>query len=203
LKTFLGLNSAARAYLHKEAFGGHFADRPGGVRAYIGLDKMLRSNERLIFCGDYLKIDEELEIFSAVSGNLHSPSGNADLLRYESGKYEADDFRHEQNLIISENGRYCLITGCAHRGIINIIDRFREIKGRSPDYVVGGFHMYNKSRGESEAPEIVKEIGGLLAGYDNVSYHTCHCTGTEAYNALKNVMGGRISHISTGNKIIF
>ena len=58
-----------------------------------------------------------------------------------------DTFAHEQNLIIEEDGKTLLVTGCAHNGIINILEHFQEIKGRMPDYVIGGFHLSSRSCG--------------------------------------------------------
>ena len=35
LKTFLGINNHANIYLHQNAFELHYANRPGGVKAYV------------------------------------------------------------------------------------------------------------------------------------------------------------------------
>ncbi len=200
IRAFLRINSKADIYIHEKAFGGHYAERAEGGKAYIGLDPELAASERLIFCGDGLSIDDELELFTAPGGAMRLPSGNAGLLSFKNGVFEPDDFGHEQSLIVCLGEKYCLLAGCSHRGILNILARFRELKGRYPDCVVAGFHMYSKSAGESEAAETVDETGRLLSELsEETRYYTCHCTGTEAYRRLKAVMGGRISYISTGD----
>ena len=44
----------------------------------------------------------------------------------------ADTFDHEQNLIIEEEGKSLLITGCAHNGIINILEHFILLRDADP-----------------------------------------------------------------------
>jgi 7,8-dihydropterin-6-yl-methyl-4-(beta-D-ribofuranosyl)aminobenzene 5'-phosphate synthase len=201
LKTFLGINNRAKVYLHQRAFEKHYANRPGGVKAYIGLDESLLPNERFVFCDGRFKLDNELELFSGVKAERLVPSGNTDLFMKIGDALIQDDFAHEQNLIISENGKTLLIAGCAHNGIINIIDKFKTERGCPPDFVIGGFHLYNHGTKENEAPEIVNEIGGSLLETHS-KFYTCHCTGIESYNRLKAVMGDNIGYISTGYQFI-
>lgn len=200
LKTFLGINRQAKIYLHKKAFGKHYSNRPGGIKAYIGLDESLLPNDRFVFCDENCTIDEELEIFSGVSAKKLVPSGNKDLFIKTDESYVYDDFTHEQNLIINENGKKLLIAGCAHNGIVNIIDKFKAEKGCLPDYVIGGFHLHNRSTKQSEASLIVEELGKILLK-TNAQFYTCHCTGIESYNHLKTLMGENINYISAGDQL--
>jgi len=200
LKTFLDINKKAKVYLHQKAFEPHYSNRPGGIKAYIGLDESLLPNERFVFCGDRFVIDNELELFSGVKSKRLVPSGNTDLFVKDGDAFAQDDFAHEQNLIISENGKILLVAGCAHNGIINIIDQFNAEKGCLPDYVIGGFHLHNPGTKQNEAPNVVDEIGNFLLETHS-QYYTCHCTGIESYNRLKTVMGKNIDYISTGKQL--
>ncbi|MPL97777.1 hypothetical protein SDC9_43972 [bioreactor metagenome] len=200
LKTFLNINDKAKVYLHQNAFQPCFAFRPNGSKAYIGLDKALMDNERLIFCGQSFIIDEGLELFSNVKGDKRAPSGNSDLFKLVGENFLPDDFTHEQNLVISEGGKKLLIAGCAHNGILNILDRFYADKGCMPDYVIGGFHLFNPLTKESEDPAVIAEIGQYLLD-TKAKYYTCHCTGMEAYQRLKAIMGDKIDYLSGGNEL--
>lgn len=200
LRSFLDLNSDARIYLHEKAFDKHYGNRPNGVVEDIGLDTALLPNPRFVFTRDRLAIDDELEVFSEVQPEKLNPSGNKDLYMAEGGKTINDDFSHEQNLIITENGKAVLIAGCAHKGIVNIIDRFYMITGRMPDCVIGGFHLYNPSFKRSEDPSVTNAIGEYLISTGALCY-TCHCTGVESYELLKQTMGDYIRYLSTGDKI--
>lgn len=93
-----------------------------------------------------------------------------------------------------------MIAGCAHKGIINIVDCFKKLKGVFPDYVIGGFRLHSRGTNQNEAPSIVDEIGAVLKETGS-KYFTCHCTGIDSYNRLKTVMGESIEYISTGDTI--
>lgn len=200
LKTFLDKNSRAKVYVREQAFEPHYADRPDGNKAYIGLDTTLLPNERFVFCGQHQKIDEELELFSAVREVMPAPSGNAELYRKAGEDFLPDDFSHEHNLVIWQNGRALLIAGCAHRGILNILRQFESDHGRFPDIVVGGFHLHSRGSGKSEAPEAVDALARELL-QTGARYYTCHCTGREAYLRLKAVMGNQIGYLSAGSRL--
>lgn len=201
LKTFLDINSKAKVYLNKKAFGKYYSNKPNEEKKYIGLDDALLNNDRFIFVGDRLVIDEEIELFSNVKGKRLSPSGNQDLFMKIDEALVHDDFIHEQNLIINENGKMLLVAGCAHNGIVNILEHLRTEKGCMPDYVIGGFHLYNRSTNQNESPTVVSEIGEYLLN-TNAKYYTCHCTGLESYKWLKTVMGANIDYLSTGSQLI-
>lgn len=200
LKKFLNINSKAKIYLQQEAFERHYASKKSGEKVSIGLDEGLLPNERFIFTGNNHVIDEELELFSNVKGHSINPSGNKDLLMVSGNSLVLDDFAHEQNLIIKENGKSLLIAGCAHNGIVNILEHFYNIKKNHPNYIVGGFHLYNRTADENEKPELVKSIGEYLKNTSS-TYYTCHCTGKESYKALKNIMGEQIQYLASGSQL--
>lgn len=200
LKTFLNKNSRAKVYVHKRAFEPHYANRAGGIKADIGLDTGLLPSERFVFCGARYVLDEDLELFAKVREETPVPSGNTDLFRKEGDSFLPDDFAHEQNLVIRQNGRVILIAGCAHRGIVNIVRQFQADNGGFPDIVIGGFHLHSRGSGKSETPEAVDAVARELV-QTGAQYYTCHCTGQEAYRRLKAVMGDQIGYLSTGSRL--
>lgn len=200
LRTFLSLNTRAPVYANIKAFGDYYANRTDAPKQYIGLDKTLPFPERIVFTGGYLTVEDGLEIFSTVTGQTLQPAGNNDLFEKTGETFLHDCFSHEQNLIITENGKTVLIAGCAHKGIINIAESFHDLKGYYPDYVIGGFHLYNKASGNSEDEDTVSAIGRYLL-LTGSQYFTCHCTGMAAYTSLKTVMADKINYLSTGNQI--
>ena len=201
LEAFLKLNSRAKIYVQKKAFDKHYSRKPDGETPYIGLDRRLLPNDRFIFTGDYLQIDEELELFSNIKGvKLISP-GNQKLLMESGTSLVPDDFAHEQNLVITEAGKKLLMAGCAHKGIVNIIDHLQDMQNGSLSHVIGGFHLYNPSGNKFEDPGLVTKIGNYLKNTD-LKYYTCHCTGIEPYNKLKEIMGEKIQYLAVGSTLI-
>ena len=83
-------------------------------------------------------------MFSRVTGRRLWPLGNRELMLKKGDAFEQDTFRHEQYLVLEEKGKRILISGCAHNGILNILDRYRELYGSDPDAVISGFHMSRK-----------------------------------------------------------
>ncbi|MDF2568393.1 MAG: metallo-beta-lactamase family protein [Oscillospiraceae bacterium] len=142
LSSFLKINQKSAVYIHERAFGEYYSKRPAGP-TYIGLDKDLQDNERIVFTKDYLQIDDELSLFSGIQNKELPSHSNKALLMKKKDDFIEDTFVHEQNLIISENGKTVLIAGCAHNGIVNIAERFFEITGQYADVVIGGFHLFN------------------------------------------------------------
>lgn len=200
LKTFLSINSKAKVYCHQRAFEKYYSNRPNGVKEYIGLDETILNHERFVFCEDYLAIDEELELFSGVKGEKLTPPGNANLFLKVGDNYLQDDFSHEQNLIISENGKTLLIVGCAHKGIVNIVEHFWSQRGCMPDFIIGGLHLNYHGNDECDDSNLVNEIGEYLLN-TNTKCYTCHYTGAQAYSRLKTIMGEKIEYLSTGNQL--
>ena len=112
-----------------------------------------------------------------------------------------DSFAHEQCLVISSEGKRLLLSGCAHNGILNILDRFREIYGTVPDAVVSGFHMMKASEYTPEEIENIEETAKELAGYKTMFY-TGHCTGQSAFEIMKPLMPENLRPIHAGDQIV-
>ena len=199
LRTFLQINTHAKIYIRRQALEPHFSKRPEGIR-YIGLDQTLQPNNRFVYCGDQLVIDEGIEVFSRVMSKRLFPPCNATLLMKRGRDLIPDDFAHEQNLIIRENGKSMLLAGCAHKGIVNIVGECKDRIGQFPDSVIGGFHLSGSRENPSETREVVDATGEYLASTPS-QYFTCHCTGMENFERLKGSLGKRIQYLSTGDSI--
>jgi len=194
LNAFLKENEKAPVYIHSKAFEGHYSAEDGKI-IDVGIDKAQTDPGRMIPTGDFLQIDDDLLLFTKVTGNEFCPSCNSSLLAGHPEELIPDSFEHEQNLVITENGKTVLITGCAHRGIVNILKSCKNLMQKTPDYVIGGFHL--SVDGKAEDPSVLREIGGVLKNI-SATYYTGHCTGTDAYLQLKAVMGDRIRYLSPG-----
>ncbi|MBR6100998.1 MAG: MBL fold metallo-hydrolase [Ruminococcus sp.] len=190
------INSKAHIIMQRRAAEPHY----NGER-YIGIDKDILDlpNVRLID-GD-LRLDDELFLFSGITGRRCYPQGNCKLSRIENGGKVPDDFRHEQCLVITQNGKRLLLSGCAHNGILNILDRYREVFGSEPDYVLSGFHMMKKD-GEHTVEEksVILETARELVQLNTVFY-SGHCTGIPAFDLMKTVMGDKLRALHSGETV--
>ena len=181
---FFQENGTAPVYLQKSALEGYY----NAQNDYIGLDDILRRSPRLRFVGDAEQIGEGLTLISGKDLPEKQPVDSAGLTVLRDGAYVPDSFLHEQYLLIEEKGRRVLISGCSHRGILNIADHFR------PDVLIGGFHFF---RQQPDSPMVIGAARKLME-YPTV-YYTGHCTGWEQFAAMKKIMADRLHYLSTGS----
>lgn len=111
-----------------------------------------------------------------------------------------DDFSHEQSLIVEEGDICLLVAGCAHTGILNIMEQAQQVAGRPMTHVVSGFHLCQPSRGIHEPEETVCAIADELRRTP-ARYFTCHCTGMPSYEILRRELGAQVSYLSGGMQI--
>ena len=111
-----------------------------------------------------------------------------------------DDFSHEQCLVISEGSKKVLLSGCAHHGILNILDRYHALYGGYPDAAISGFHMMKKHGYSDEDITMIIDTALALRKLDTVFY-TGHCTGVEPFNAMKKLMGDQLHYVHCGDEI--
>ena len=183
MEVFLRRNSHAKVYLSPYAFEPHY-NKKG---SYIGLNPALREHPQLVFSGD-CQLGEGLSLHSCrVLPNLWTvdPCG---LTVEENGVLHPEDFRHEQYLLLEEQGRRILISGCSHKGVVNLVHHFR------PDVLIGGLHLMDIPAGSPE----IDEIARILMQYPT-AYYTGHCTGEKQYDQLKKLMGDQLQSFSTGS----
>lgn len=199
LKTFLHENNTADVFLHRQAFERHYALRQNDKLEAIGLDEDLKQNRQIVLVADRFLISEGIQLFSNIVQKEPRPTANRGLFTEQNGQMVDDTFAHEQNLIVDEDGKTLLVTGCAHNGIVNILEHFHALRGRMPDYVIGGFHLSGRS-GAKEDIATIDRIGKYLIA-TKAKYYTGHCTGVESFNRLKAVMGESIDYLSTGSEI--
>jgi 7,8-dihydropterin-6-yl-methyl-4-(beta-D-ribofuranosyl)aminobenzene 5'-phosphate synthase len=95
---------------------------------------------------------------------------------YSTGELGTDI--KEQSLIIHDERGLIVITGCAHPGIVNVVNKVNELFSRDIFLLVGGFHLGGKSKDE------LKKIASSLkkAGVRNIGH--CHCSGDAAKEVL-------------------
>ena len=99
----------------------------------------------------------------------------------------------EQSLIIEARQGLIVITGCAHPGIVEIVE---QAKTYGQVYLVlGGFHLKDKSVGEVKA--VIAELKRL--GVRRVA--PCHCTGEEAIQQFKAEFGANFTPVGVGSVV--
>ncbi len=205
LGCFLKANKRAKIYIRQEAFEKHYV-KAFGIPFYAGIDRTLAenaANDRFVFTDELCEIaKDKLTLFSDVSGCFPLPKSDGNLFVKRDGKMVGDVFGHEQNLIVTSGDKSILICGCAHAGIVNIIDKAKTLTGNFPSDVVGGFHLYEPVKRRYENGGYISSVAEVLARFES-SYYTCHCTGVKAYEKMKPRLENRLTYIHTGSEIFF
>ena len=220
---FAKINPTAKIYVPEKAFGEYYSMNKDGEPHYIGLAKEIQelpqvvkvsakasleakpetkpeaSEEAKAADGIY-RIDDELALFSGIGSEHVIPSTNQRLKKKTEDGFVQDDFAHEQCLVISEGVKKVLLSGCAHHGILNIMDRYCELFGEEPDFVISGFHMMKKHNYSDEDINMIIDTALALRQYKTVFY-TGQCTGVEPYNAMKKLMGDQLHYVHSGDEI--
>jgi len=203
IMAFSKVNSHAQIIIQRKAFG-DFWHKSTQVERYIGIDLAIKGlqgvkvieedyfyNENIsVFTGDYRK-KEKL---------LFWPKGNLVLKEKIENEFVQDDFSHEQYMVFEEKGKVVLISGCAHNGILNILELFKEKYKRKPDIIISGFHMRKKDGYTKEDIQIIEETANRLKETDILCY-TGHCTGEEPFEIMKGIMGEKLQYIHCGDMI--
>ena len=198
LEEFLKINNKAKIYIGKGAFDRHLIKLLGFIKYDIGLKKELINSNRFVFVDKIMRIDDELILFSNVKGEEFIPKGNDKLLKkYNDGSVKKDDFEHEISLLINENNNYSLFCGCAHKGIINIIDKAKAITNSNLNTVIGGFHLMGLKVKNLEDKSFLDNLSNTLNSSNVGKYYTCHCTGEEVYNYLSGSINN-LDELKTG-----
>lgn len=101
---------------------------------------------------------------------------------------------YEQSLILDGDEGLYVITGCAHPGIVEIVERAKQILPERPiALVAGGFHLVNVSEG------IVREISTRLKELGVIAIAPSHCTGNMAMDIFKQEWGDRYLDLYLGH----
>lgn len=183
LGRFLEINEMAPVYINTNAFGLHY----NAAGKYIGLDPALAESGRLILTGEKHSIAPGITLFSCNDLHRAYPTNPFGLTVKEGSAFRPEDFRHEQYLLVEENGKRVCFSGCSHKGVLNIVRWFR------PDVLVGGFHFMKLNPLGVE----LRQAAEVLLGYPT-TYYTGHCTGLAQFEAMKRIMGPRLHALSVG-----
>jgi len=101
----------------------------------------------------------------------------------------------EQSLVIKSNNGLIVITGCAHPGIVNILEEVKNIFKEKIHLVVGGFHLKDFSKSDIE--EIIMKVKKFGA----IKVAPTHCSGDLARDLFKANFKNNFIEIGAGSEI--
>jgi 7,8-dihydropterin-6-yl-methyl-4-(beta-D-ribofuranosyl)aminobenzene 5'-phosphate synthase len=103
----------------------------------------------------------------------------------------------ETALIVKTLKGLVIITGCAHPGIVEIVQRTKSLFPKDSVYLVmGGFHLLDENR------ESVKKIASDLKNENVQKVSPSHCTGDMAESVFKDLFGADFISGDVGKSIV-
>ncbi|MFA5156686.1 MAG: MBL fold metallo-hydrolase [Candidatus Omnitrophota bacterium] len=141
-------------------------------------DKVKEAQAELIGAEKFMEISKDIFITGEIPGAYH-------------GKYMP-----EQAVVLKTKNGLTIITGCAHPGILKIIEKVKTRFPAEPVYLVmGGFHFKESDRRAIEiAAENFKKMGIMKAG-------PTHCSGEVAEDIFKKCYEENFVPIKVGQEL--
>jgi 7,8-dihydropterin-6-yl-methyl-4-(beta-D-ribofuranosyl)aminobenzene 5'-phosphate synthase len=200
LDAFFKNNENAPLYLSSKALERHFSRAFFLIKREIGVDQAVinQNQNRLKFIDKYTEILPDIYLLSIQNHKYPLPAGNRYLYRLKNSRL----VRHELLLVIKGDKGLILFTGCAHNGILNMVDVACQKFPETPiNAIFGGFHMIGLPyfNHMAEKKKNVRAIGKKLTELPIEKVYTGHCTGKRAYPILKEVMGEKIVQFPPGS----
>ena len=142
---------------------------------------------------------------SLMASYEHRISQNAQVLAVSPGQSLGEAFFTtgemkvnvpEQALIIRTSKGLVIVTGCAHPGIVAIVEQAKGLFEEDIYFVMGGFHLGSKS---------TRDLEGILDAFRRLGVEKvgpCHCTGDQAIKMFKEEYGEDFVQVGVGKVII-
>ncbi len=172
-----------------------FSGEPG--YKYVGIDfnedYFKEKNIRINYLAhDMLKVNNEVYVFTNFKKFHEIEVENRDMvIRIEEDKYITDPFDDEISIGIKTEDGFVILLGCAHPGVLNIIESIKKISGEKIVGVIGGTHLVEGDEERiNKSADYLNKMNLKLIGLS-------HCTGEKAAkvfdkkckNTIKNKTG--------------
>jgi 7,8-dihydropterin-6-yl-methyl-4-(beta-D-ribofuranosyl)aminobenzene 5'-phosphate synthase len=112
---------------------------------------------------------------------------------YSTGELGSDI--KEQSLIAQDERGLLVITGCAHPGIVNVVNKVKGFFRENIYLLVGGFHLGGKSK------DGLKTIASALKKASVCNVGSCHCSGDAAIEVLMKEYQKNLLNVGVGRVI--
>ena len=125
-------------------------------------------------------------------------SGKIRRLILKDGKYIEDKLLDDLAIFFKSDKGLIIITGCAHRGIVNTIYHAQNLTGIKNVYaVIGGAHLFEASQ------ERIDLTINALEKLNVKKIGLCHCTGLKAISSLITQLPDKFISIISGSVLTF
>lgn len=176
LERFLALNSKAKIYAKR----GFDQEKYSGTERYIGAPREVAiPADRLVIVECPTEIAEGIHIMPEIKITNQDDTHFLRLNRRENDQFVTDQFDDELYLAIVKSGKLTIVSGCAHRGISNVIRSAQEHFPLPIHLILGGMHTSH------EEPAKIERLAHQFNLLKPERIVPCHCTGINQYAILR------------------
>jgi 7,8-dihydropterin-6-yl-methyl-4-(beta-D-ribofuranosyl)aminobenzene 5'-phosphate synthase len=187
-------------YAHPDVWGRKYGRMEGGPERYVGIPFPREALETL--GANFRLSPEPVKLAGNITTTGYVPMTNdyevveKYLLVKENGELKQDSIDDDQAMVIDADYGLVVILGCSHHGIVNTLQRAREITGKDLIYAaIGGTHLVHASQERLEkTAAALLEMGVQYLGVS-------HCTGFKASAYLAQVFGDRFFQNNAGTQL--
>jgi len=170
------------------------------IKKFVGLPYKKKYLESLganfIFNTNFIEVEKGVFLTGEVPRKTPFEKPDPVLFAEIDGKISQDVFSDDQSLILDSERGLILILGCAHSGMINIINYVTERTGKDKFYaILGGTHL------DFLTPEQLEDSIKTLKKIKIERIGVCHCTGMRAAFRLQQEFGDRFFYGHVGSSL--
>jgi 7,8-dihydropterin-6-yl-methyl-4-(beta-D-ribofuranosyl)aminobenzene 5'-phosphate synthase len=145
---------------------------------------------------DFIEVEEGIFLTGEVPRKTSFERLDPKLFAETDGKTNPDVFLDDQSLILNTERGLLVILGCAHSGVINILNHVISNTGKDRFYaIVGGTHL------DFLAPEQLEETIKALRKIHIERIGASHCTGMRGAFRLHQEFGDRFFYGYVGSTL--
>jgi 7,8-dihydropterin-6-yl-methyl-4-(beta-D-ribofuranosyl)aminobenzene 5'-phosphate synthase len=177
--------------IHSVVISHNHLDHQGGLKDFLSVN-----SEVTVFIPNSSPPDLEHEIHSKGAKAVRIDS----FMQIHETMFSSGELKGnipEQSLVVRSPKGLILITGCAHPGIVRIIEHVKPLFPYEPIYLVmGGFHL------KSESSQNIEKIVKTIQEYGVQRIAPSHCTGEAAIKIFKQRFGEDFIESGVGRRIV-
>lgn len=174
---------------HPQVMVSRYAKLPNGSHQEVGMPypraELEGMGARLQLGSEPVKLSDEIMTTGEIPLNDEYESVDSNLFLKEHREYLPDTIPDDQALMVQSEEGLVVVTGCAHRGLINTLRRARKLTGQDVYMAIGGAHLLHAS--EERVLLTVAALQEMGVKRIGVS----HCTGLPAAAIMSHQLGER------------
>ena len=199
------LNREIDVYAHPQLFAEKFIECKDfngfSANRYIGIpetkETYKKKGARFLLGKDPVQISDNIFFSGQINkGNKVDPEDR--FFIKENNRFIKDPIHDDISIFVNLPELLIVITGCAHSGILNILNKSKDLKLNDKNLaIIGGLHLAKKDNAY---------IGNIISEFEKYNIKLLvpsHCTGINAFGQLKNSFKGKCEFGCVGKILEF